>query len=240
MKREGPILAWQLQEQLKNDPEYQARMREKYKQLDRLYQICLADEEGLLKELLDVGIEVECVFDLVNTRASYPTAIPVLLKHLQQEHHQKIREGIIRALTVREARGIAEDILISEFKKAPDRDYVEQLHKWLLANALAEVASEKYKDAILELLGDEEHGRARMMLPRALARFKGEEINKTLLDIIYHGENYLLGEAIWALGKRKVLESMPRIRELTAHSSSDIRRIARVALKKLEKYYSKK
>ena len=84
MKREGPILAWQLHEQLENDPKYQAMMKEKRKQWEKLDRLLLADEKGLLKELLDVGIEVECVYDLVNTRASYPSAIPVLLKHLQQ------------------------------------------------------------------------------------------------------------------------------------------------------------
>jgi hypothetical protein len=41
----------------------------------------------LLEELRQVGVQVAAVSDLVNTRATDPRAIPILLKHLQRRTH---------------------------------------------------------------------------------------------------------------------------------------------------------
>ena len=45
MKREGPIIAWQLQEQLENDQEYQAMMREKRKRREEFERILAEDQK---------------------------------------------------------------------------------------------------------------------------------------------------------------------------------------------------
>jgi len=62
-------------------------------------------------------LNVTSVWDLVNTRAPYPEAIPVLLEWLPRVRHPRIKEGIVRALTVKEARGVAGKLLIDEFKR---------------------------------------------------------------------------------------------------------------------------
>ncbi len=60
-------------------------------------------EELLVRELRGVGIEVQSIYDLVNTSKPYSRAYPILVRHLRLSHDTRTREGIIRALTVKEA-----------------------------------------------------------------------------------------------------------------------------------------
>jgi hypothetical protein len=55
----------------------------------------------LIDEMRGIGIEVQSVWDLVNSLSPYPRAIPILIKHLKKPYHPKIKEGIVRALTVK-------------------------------------------------------------------------------------------------------------------------------------------
>ena len=51
-------------------------------------------------KLWDAGFHVESVWDFVNTADKYPAAIPILLRHVNLPYSKRIKEGIIRALTV--------------------------------------------------------------------------------------------------------------------------------------------
>jgi hypothetical protein len=55
----------------------------------------------------------------------------VLILHLQRPHHPRVREGIIRALTVRDGGVDLERALLGAFKGETDRSL-----RWVLANAL--------------------------------------------------------------------------------------------------------
>lgn len=57
-------------------------------------------ERPLMDELAEVGINAE-VWDLVNTSAGYPEAIPILVKHLSMPYNRDIKEGVVRALAVK-------------------------------------------------------------------------------------------------------------------------------------------
>ena len=124
------------------------------------------DEAPLVKELLNSGIQVSSVWDLVNTKESYPEAITVLVKHLvEYEHHPKTREGIVRALSVPESRGIAFDALYNEFVSVSVADNSDI--KWLLGGALAEATTPTNKselDRVIELIRDSKHGEGREFL----------------------------------------------------------------------------
>jgi len=99
------------------------------------------EEKILINDLKSVGIMVESVWDLVTNRqhpilknnftGHYEIAYPVLLKHLDYEYHPRIQEGIIRALTEKNARKIATDKLLKMFYKEENQNI-----KWVLANAL--------------------------------------------------------------------------------------------------------
>jgi hypothetical protein len=107
------------------------------------------EEEPIIADLAAAGFEVGSVWDLVNTNAKYPAALPVLLNHLRHTYHQRIREGIIRALTVKEARGIAGEAILDELRGETDSE-----NRWALANALTVTAERKDAAAIKALLAD--------------------------------------------------------------------------------------
>ena len=65
------------------------------------------DDRKVALALQQAGVEVNSVFDLVNARRAYPQAIPSLLKCLAEINEPVIKEGVVRALTVKEARGIS-------------------------------------------------------------------------------------------------------------------------------------
>lgn len=67
---------------------------------------------SMIVELANKNIIISDVYDLVNTAESYPDAIPILIKYLTKVNHDKNKEGIVRALAVKEARGKASPILI--------------------------------------------------------------------------------------------------------------------------------
>lgn len=78
------------------------------------------EEEYLLKDIENNGLIIDSVWDLVNTRQSYPEAIEPLRKHLSGNYHIRNKEGIIRALGVKES-GIKEvKALVNEYGKVDD------------------------------------------------------------------------------------------------------------------------
>ena len=107
------------------------------------------EEDPIIVGLAKVGLEVGSVWDLVNTSASYPEAILVLLTHLRRPYHPRIRNGIIRALTVPEARGVAAQDILHELDGEKDDE-----NRWALANALTVVANRADADRIRALAND--------------------------------------------------------------------------------------
>jgi hypothetical protein len=113
------------------------------------------DERALVEELAAIGYEIESVWDFVNNNnryeflrrfnGSYKRAYLILVKHLQVEHHPRIREGIIRALTEKDANKMASEALLSEFYQEQDTNL-----KWVLANALRTVLTRSQKAKHLE------------------------------------------------------------------------------------------
>jgi hypothetical protein len=83
-----------------------------------------------------VGLNVSSISDLVNMSAAYPQAVPVLLRHLAMARHPVLRDSLARALTVREARGIAGGPILRELKRESDSEA-----RWAMANALTIVAA---------------------------------------------------------------------------------------------------
>lgn len=106
------------------------------------------------------GVDGKRVWDLVNTKDPYPSAIPVLLEWLENfdertagpvtRWNDGTREGINRALTVDEAKGTkAADLMVAQFHHDPP------LHEFVLeaaANALGYLAGPEYFDRIAEIV----------------------------------------------------------------------------------------
>src|SRR5207249_3281326 len=100
MIRKKEITAAELMAQLRQDPEFCAREKLREEELERSNRLLRIEQTQLLSELREVGVVVDCVWDLVNTETEYPAAIPVLLRHLSNSYTLPVKEGIARALTV--------------------------------------------------------------------------------------------------------------------------------------------
>ncbi|MCT3940444.1 hypothetical protein I6H88_21405 [Elizabethkingia bruuniana] len=61
------------------------------------------ETEKLLEEIKSKGLIITNIWDLVNTKKSYPEAIESLTNHLSYPYHHKNKEGIIRALGIKGA-----------------------------------------------------------------------------------------------------------------------------------------
>lgn len=115
------------------------------------------EEIPLVNELKKIGIEIESVWDLVNNKTKfakidgnfkddYEVAFPVLVKHLDYEYHERIKEGIIRALTEKKARKIALPKLLEMFQSKNNQNL-----KWVLANALKTLMTSQEREKYPEI-----------------------------------------------------------------------------------------
>jgi hypothetical protein len=129
-------------------------------------------ETPLLEDLRKVNIKATSVWDLVNTKASYAAAIPVLLRHFEQGNYlPEIREGIARALAVQEA-SYAWDTLLRLFRREPEGG--PRNVKWALACALAGAATDEHVGVLIDLAKDKSLGENRLALLSAIAKSKTE------------------------------------------------------------------
>lgn len=139
-----------LMKKLEADTEYQEMRKRKDRELKERKTLLAADERDLIEELAEAGYKVESVWDFVNNHnryeflrkfeGGYVSAYLILVKHLDIEHHPRIREGIIRALTEKNANETASEALLSAFYQEKDSNL-----KWVLANALRTVLTRTQK-----------------------------------------------------------------------------------------------
>jgi hypothetical protein len=128
------ISAGELMSRLQSDPEWVRENAKREAQhrarVEQRRQELRPEETPLLAELAAVGINVDSIWDLVNAKWPYQAAIPVLSAHLQRARHPVLREGIARALTVPEARGIAGRIILAELQRPYDESRMQCDGRW--------------------------------------------------------------------------------------------------------------
>lgn len=164
-----------------------------------LFEMELREElADLTSELNEIGIQCSDVWDLVNTKVKYPTAIDILLRHLPKPYHDKNKEGIIRALTVMEAKGKAASALIAEYQKTPKEN--DNL-RWIIGNAIATVLTLNEIDWVYSTVLDKSNGRSRRQMVSALSAVKTEKSEGILIDLLEDDE--VAPQALAALGKLK-------------------------------------
>jgi len=196
----------------------------------RLSSLRAKEHQKLTDELSEVGIEIGSVWDLVNTRARYPKAIPILLRHLKLDYSDKAKEGIIRSLTVIEAKGKATDVLIVEYKKTP---FEKENFRWVIGNAICKTITDDSMEKVIEIVKDKKNGMSREMFILALGKTKKyrEKAISTLMGLTHDGD--VMPYAIEALTKLKAIEAKKRILELTDNPDKDIRKKVKKFLDKI-------
>jgi hypothetical protein len=168
--------------------------RAHYERVEKIRQA----QEPLVRELRAVGLQVDSVWDLVNTRARYPRAIPVLMQHLERDYIPEVREGIARALAVPESADLWHRLL-EIFGREPPREKRDV--KWALAVALAGASTEETVDGLMTLVRDPSNGKYRLAWLRPLLRSKNPKARELLESL--RSDPDLRTELRFLLGRRK-------------------------------------
>ncbi|HTT90585.1 MAG TPA: HEAT repeat domain-containing protein [Acidimicrobiales bacterium] len=192
--------------------------------------------ERLARDLRAAGVPVSDLWELVNTKAQYKAAIPVLLDWLgnvdsrvPRQDRTKVREGLVRALSVPTARPAAAPLLFDEFRGADDPSGLG--FRWVVGNALSVVADDSFFDEMEILVRDPEYGKARQMVVLGLGKSKDPRAVPLLIDLLDDQE--VAAQATMALGKLKPAGIRPALERLKDHPQPLVRREARKALAKL-------
>ncbi len=201
------------------------------------------DRKRVRNALRSSGCEVEDIYELLMRRGGgiSQETIAALREILPDLKANRIKEGVVRALSVRQALS-AGPALVDEFRALGPADAYRnkfELHlHWAIGNALAEVADDSLFEELVSLLTDRQYGRAREMLALALTRMRSrrEDAIQVLLECL--DDEQVRAHTIDALGRLKAINSIPKI-EVYLHSSSRlIRSEAKKALRKLNKISS--
>lgn len=166
ISKSGGRTAAQSEQLFRACPEWVAEHEARETEFEALKQRAKEEQALLLADLRRAGYPAkESVYELANTADSYPDAIPVLLNHLKRPYSDRTKEGIVRALTVREARGIAGPAIIEVLRNSQGS---HPTYRWSLANALTVVADRADREAISGLIEVEADDDVRTWLKRAL------------------------------------------------------------------------
>ena len=184
-------------------------------------------DNRVVEALRAIGLHTSSVWDLVNSKEAYPAAIPVLMRLLPMDLDPAEKEGIVRALTVKEARGIASKPLIDEFKKASDPSL-----KWAIGNALSIVADDSVFDQIADLALDKRNGRGRQMIVLGLGTMKNPRAVDVAIELLQDAE--VAGHAVVALRKLKPAKARRALEPFLESPHSWIRREAKKALERID------
>ena len=184
----------------------------------------------LLKELEELGFKVSAVAELPQKKLSYEKAIPTLLKWLPCGAHPKLKEGIVRALSVPFAKPKAAPVLIEEFRRASTG---QQALKWAIGNALEVIADDAVFDDVVSLVRDRTHGKAREMLAVSLGNMSDPRAIDVLLELLKDED--VAGHAIMDLGKLGPSRSRAAIERFLADPKAWVRKEAKKAIDKIDK-----
>jgi hypothetical protein len=180
MKKAGRKTAEELLAELQADPKWVAEQQERERALQERTAAYRKAEAPLVKDLNRAGVAVASVWNLVNSRAPYPVAVPILIEHLRRPYPERVREGIARALAVPEAR-IGWDSLLEAFREEADTTTIGV--KWALALALGAAGSDDVLDEVLLLLRDKGLGENRVPLLPILARSRDRRARELLDEL---------------------------------------------------------
>lgn len=177
-KPSGGVTAAELMAQLQGDEEYQRKAQTAEAEREVRAQELHRAEQPIVEDLRSAGVEVDSVWDLVNTADPYPKVLPILLNHLQRGGYpDRVMESLARALAVGPAASVWET-LRELYLAAQGRGEEEGL-----AVALAASATAEHFDSLIALLDETSRGSTRIHFLRPIKRVGGKpglEVLKSL------------------------------------------------------------
>ena len=191
---------------------------------------------GLADDLSRAGVPVSDLWELVNSDVQYRAAVPVLVEWLERldervpaADREKVREGLVRALTVPAARPSAAPVLIEQFRRVADPSGLGP--RWVIGNALEVVADDSVFDEVAAIVRDPSFGKARQMVVLGLARSKEPRAVPLLVELL--DDDDVAAHAAMALGKLKAGEARSALERHLESAQPLLRREAKKALAKL-------
>ena len=163
--------------QREKDPEYLRRRQEQEARTQQYLNEMYQAEIPLIDALREAGVRVKTVWDLANTRAQYPDALPILFQHLQRPYPDSVLTGIASALAVPESKKWWKPLL--ELFQANQEEKVNGV-KTALAAALAAAADDDVVGDVIRLVEDSRHGQHRVILLSVLGRSARPEASEAL------------------------------------------------------------
>lgn len=184
----------------------------------------------IINDLHLIGLDVNFVEDLYNIPLYYESAIPILIKWLPIIDFPDVKDEIIRALSVKWAKGTqAQKVLINEFRKEKEDSSL----RWSIGNALYVVSDKSVQNELVSLVQDREYGRSRQMIVMALGRMDKDVVEPVLLSLL--NDSDVIGHAIYALGSIRSIKALSLLEEFTTCKNTYIRNEAKKAIAKITK-----
>ena len=183
------ITAAELLAKLNADPEFVARAADRERARLVMVEELSRAEAPVVSDLLAAGLGVESVWDLVNTGESYTAVLPILVDHLPRAYPAAIREGIARALAVKESRPWWDTL--TRFYRAE----TDQRVRGGLAAAIAASATDDVLGELIDLVRQDNNGESRVIL----------------LSVLERSSNVLAGQVLQELTTDPLLGKQARI-----------------------------
>lgn len=199
---------------------------------DRLRCRSLQEDERKISLALGAkGINIKSIYDLVNSNREYTKALPVLVEFISNNNlvSERVMEGVIRAVGVKEAIGMANLPLIKLYNQTK-RNGVSYL--WAIGNTMNIIIQRNDLDAVAEIVVDKTNGLSRQMFALALGKVPSEKSEDVLIQVLDDDE--VAPHALEALWRLKSKKARDKISELIEHKNPLIRKEARRALKNID------
>lgn len=195
----------------------------------------MKDKTIIQLRLEEVGVNIDTIWDLVSNKTPYyRSTIPVLIELLKENIDKKDKEGVVRSLSIKEAKGLANKVLLSEYKKiALSNERNMEALKWAIGNAFETIIVAEDVENIIPIVLDPKNGTSRQMFVCALGKLKTkkEKIEDVLITLLDDKDVFV--HAIIALGRLRSQKAKTKIELFLSHSNSFARREAKKALKRI-------
>jgi HEAT repeat protein len=221
--------AAKLMAELNQNPEYVARQRELAERSRRNVEEYREAAAPLLAELAAAGFVVQSVSKLHQKRFNYESVVPLLVKWLPLMSNPRVKESIVRALSVPFAQEAA-PLLVEEFRRAdPEPNGL----KWAIGNALDVVGNDAVMDEMIDLATDQSHGKAREMVVSGLGNMKDRRVVPILIDLLKDEEVFV--NAMVGLARLGATSARSSIEPFLKHPKPYVRKEAKKAIEKIDK-----
>jgi HEAT repeat protein len=187
------------------------------------------------------GVNIRSVYDFVNYLPTPRFVVPALLECLDQIAEPMIKGGVLRALADKVARGLTEERLLKELDRtfaATPQQTDHGVHipcAWELAMALGAVTTRRSAEAVLQVLRNRVYGRERAPYVDVFLKTQDPRVTGVLLELLEDDDTYVLLWVVSAIRRRKIMQALPKLRQLQSHPHKHLRKKITQAIAKLER-----